>query len=219
MRGSPFSLAPPPPPPCLRPPPPLLGGRRDYYYIVLELIEGGELFERIQKKDHYSERDARIIMSQLASAMACAHMRNICHRDLKPENILLASKTDDTSLKIADLGFAKVLKGKNQLLSTPCGTPGYVAPEVIANGTPSYTVACDVWSLGVILFILLCGCAPLHPQPPPPSVSPPFPAPFHGPPLLTPLLRPPPLPTPSQLPALYGRGPEPAVCGHPLRAL
>jgi calcium/calmodulin-dependent protein kinase I len=126
---------------------------------VLELIEGGELFERIQKKDHYSERDARLIMQQLASAMAVAHMRNICHRDLKPENILLASKTDDTSLKVADLGFAKVLKGKNQLLSTPCGTPGYVAPEVIA-GNPSYTVACDVWSLGVILFILLCGYPP-----------------------------------------------------------
>ena len=124
---------------------------------MLELIEGGELFERIQKKDHYTERDARVIMKQMASAIATAHLRGICHRDLKPENVLLASKTDDTSLKIADLGFAKVLKGKNQMLSTPCGTPGYVAPEVIA-ASPSYTVACDVWSLGVILFILLCGC-------------------------------------------------------------
>ena len=131
--------------------------RRDYFYIVLELIEGGELFERIQKKDHYTERDARIIMRQMASAIATAHYRGICHRDLKPENVLLASRTDDTSLKIADLGFAKVVKGKNQLLTTPCGTPGYVAPEVI-SGNPSYTVACDVWSLGVILFILLCGC-------------------------------------------------------------
>jgi serine/threonine protein kinase len=77
------------------------------------------------------------------------------HRDLKPENILLASKEDDTSVKIADLGFAKVLQGMNQMMHTACGTPGYVAPEVISN--KPYTAACDVWSLGVIFFILLCG--------------------------------------------------------------
>jgi serine/threonine protein kinase len=178
---------------------------------VLELIEGGELFDRIQKKDHYTERDARVIMTQLANAMACAHMRNICHRDLKPENILLASKTDDTSLKVADLGFAKVLKGKNQLLSTPCGTPGYVAPEVIAQGTPSYTVACDVWSMGVILFILLCGCvwAPRGGPPRAPRAAPlrayPHPSPPHQ--------------APAQLPALCKRRPGPAVQGHPRGAV
>ncbi len=178
---------------------------------MLELIEGGELFDRIQKKDHYTERDARVIMTQLANAMACAHMRNICHRDLKPENILLASKTDDTSLKVADLGFAKVLKGKNQLLSTPCGTPGYVAPEVIAQGTPSYTVACDVWSMGVILFILLCGCvwAPRGGPPRAPRAAPlrayPHPSPPHQ--------------APAQLPALCKRRPGPAVQGHPRGAV
>jgi calcium/calmodulin-dependent protein kinase I len=135
--------------------PPLPPSPRDYFYIVLELIEGGELFDRICKKDHYTERDARVVMHQLASAIATAHMRGVCHRDLKPENILLASQRDDTTIKIADLGFAKVTHGKNDLLTTPCGTPGYVAPEVI-SGKP-YNASCDVWSLGVILYILLVG--------------------------------------------------------------
>jgi serine/threonine protein kinase len=183
---------------------------------VLELIQGGELFERIQKKDHYSERDARVIMSQLASAMAAAHLRNICHRDLKPENILLASKTDDTSLKIADLGFAKILKGKNQMLSTPCGTPGYVAPEVICEA-PSYTVACDVWSLGVILFILLCGCvafcghARAAAAPSRPAARKAFAHAHAPPPPLTITQRAPSLPPRAQLPALYGGGPAAVV--------
>ena len=143
--------------PLTHPPsiPPSTPHPRDYFYIVLELIEGGELFDRICKKDHYTERDARVVMHQLASAIATAHMRGVCHRDLKPENILLASQRDDTTIKIADLGFAKVTHGKNDLLTTPCGTPGYVAPEVI-SGKP-YNASCDVWSLGVILYILLVG--------------------------------------------------------------
>ena len=113
------------------------------------------MFDRISAKDHYTERDARLVMHQLASGIACAHLRNIVHRDLKPENILLVSKKDDSLLKIADLGFAKIIYNRNTPLVTPCGTPGYVAPEVI-SGRP-YTNACDVWSLGVILYILLVG--------------------------------------------------------------
>ncbi len=126
-------------------------------------------------------------MKQLASAIAAAHAAGVVHRDLKPENILLASPTDDTSLKIADLGFAKIAQGKNMMLTTPCGTPGYVAPEVI-SGKP-YAAGCDVWSLGVILYILLVGCVcwragrarrrraiisrcPLPPPPPSPRSAP-----------------------------------------------
>ena len=125
---------------------------------MLELIEGGELFDRIVKKDHYSERDARVVMKQMAAAMTAAHAVGVVHRDLKPENILLASKSDDTSIKVADLGFAKIAQGKNTFMTTPCGTPAYVAPEVI-SGKP-YTASCDVWSLGCILYHLLVGCVP-----------------------------------------------------------
>ena len=147
---------------------------RDFFYIVLELIEGGELFDRIVKKDHYSERDARVVMKQMAAAMTAAHAVGVVHRDLKPENILLASKSDDTSIKVADLGFAKIAQGKNTFMTTPCGTPAYVAPEVI-SGKP-YTASCDVWSLGCILYHLLVGC--VRKNPPGTRRAPPFPPPF-----------------------------------------
>ena len=129
---------------------------------MLELVTGGELFERIVQKAHYSEREARAVFKQMVSGIATAHQRHICHRDLKPENVLLASKTDDTTIKLADLGFAKILPAANSLMTTPCGTPGYVAPEVIATPSRGYSTACDVWSMGVILFILLVGQPPFH---------------------------------------------------------
>jgi calcium/calmodulin-dependent protein kinase I len=135
---------------------------KNYFYIVLELVTGGELFDRICQKDHYSEREARAVFKQMVSGIATAHQRHICHRDLKPENVLLSSKTDDTTIKLADLGFAKILPAANSLMMTPCGTPGYVAPEVIASPARGYSAACDVWSMGVILFILLVGKPPFH---------------------------------------------------------
>lgn len=126
-----------------------------HFYLVMELITGGELFDRICEKERYTEREARACIMQLAAAIQYAHSRGVVHRDLKPENILLKSRNDDTSIKLADLGFAKVLSNPNDSMTTPCGTPGYVAPEVIA-GRP-YSAACDIWSLGVIFYILLCG--------------------------------------------------------------
>jgi serine/threonine protein kinase len=150
----------------------------------MEIITGGELFDRICEKEKYSEREARVLMFQLASGLAFAHGKGVVHRDLKPENILLRGKDDDTSIKLADLGFAKVITSPTQLMSTPCGTPGcvrsgqrarrlspradapllslfsrsYVAPEVISGS--KYTLACDMWSMGVIFYILLCGYSP-----------------------------------------------------------
>ena len=97
-------------------------------------------------------------MYQLLKGMDFCHARGIMHRDLKPENILLKSKEDDTSIKVADLGFAGILSSPNQVMSTPCGTPGYVAPEVLSN--KPYGSQCDAWSLGVIFYILLCGYPP-----------------------------------------------------------
>ncbi len=121
----------------------------------MELVEGGELLDRIVKKSHYSERETRAVVLQMAQGIANAHALHICHRDLKPENVLLLSKSDDTHIKLADLGFAKISAGVNSLMTTPCGTPGYVAPEVISQ--KPYTAACDVWSMGVIIYILLVG--------------------------------------------------------------
>jgi serine/threonine protein kinase len=94
---------------------------RDTFYIVLEIITGGELFDRIVEKEKYTEREAREVILQMTSAIAYAHERGVAHRDLKPENILLRDRTDDTSIKIADLGFAKVLTREGQLMTTPCG--------------------------------------------------------------------------------------------------
>ena len=131
---------------------------KDYFYLTMELLTGGELFDRIVEKDKYTEREARQVMYLMANAIAYAHSHGIVHRDLKPENILLKSKGDDTSIKIADLGFATIMTNPSQLMKTPCGTPGYVAPEVLAN--KPYGSQCDVWSLGVIFYILLCGYPP-----------------------------------------------------------
>jgi len=127
------------------------------YCIVTELMNGGELFDRIVKKEFYSEKDAQRVVRTMASVIKYMHDKDVVHRDLKPENILLTDDTDNATIKIADFGFARpVVRG----LSTACGTPGYVAPEII-SGQP-YGKSVDIWSLGVIIYILLCGYPPFY---------------------------------------------------------
>jgi len=126
------------------------------YYIISEFLEGGELFDRIIENDHFSERDAAKIMKQLLSAVAYCHKHNIVHRDLKPENLVYESKSKDANLKVIDFGTAKVFKN-NQKMSETFGTAYYIAPEIL---TGNYTEKCDVWSCGVILYILLSGTPP-----------------------------------------------------------
>ncbi|KAJ8598221.1 hypothetical protein CTAYLR_005529 [Chrysophaeum taylorii] len=128
------------------------------YYMVIELMEGGELFERIVKKTFYNEKEARDLIRILLDALAYLHHRNIVHRDLKPENLLLKSPYNDFDIKLADFGFAKQVNGKS--LDTQCGTPGYVAPEIL-KGT-KYGSEVDMWSCGVIVYILLGGYPPFH---------------------------------------------------------
>jgi serine/threonine protein kinase len=131
------------------------------FYIVTEFVGGGELFDRIIAKEYYSEVDAQKLVRTVAIAIKYCHDRNVVHRDLKPENILLTSKNDDESIKIADFGFAKQYDtSSDDALSTSCGTPGYVAPEIL-NGK-KYHKEVDMWSFGVIIFILLCGYPPFH---------------------------------------------------------
>lgn len=127
-------------------------------YMVLELLTGGELFDRIVSKGNYSEQQAAEVMRDLCKALKYLHGKNIVHRDLKPENILYSSPRDDATIKITDFGLAKASNVNN--MSTACGTPGYVAPEVLKS--KEYGPAVDVWSAGVILYILLCGFPPFY---------------------------------------------------------
>lgn len=130
-------------------------------YLVMELIAGGDLFDRIVQQERYAEVDARRVMRRLLSAVHYLHeTKNIVHRDLKPENILCASPTH---VKLADFGLAKIIQADG--LKTFCGTPQYFAPEVLerrntVTGSGRYGKPADMWSLGVILYILLTGRPP-----------------------------------------------------------
>ncbi|TDH10391.1 hypothetical protein EPR50_G00074860 [Perca flavescens] len=127
--------------------------------IVMECMDGGELFSHIQDRgDHaFTEREASDIMKSIGEAIHFLHSINIAHRDIKPENLLYTSKRPDALLKLTDFGFAKEITTLNSL-ATPCFTPYYVAPEVL--GPEKYDRSCDMWSLGVIMYILLCGYPP-----------------------------------------------------------
>jgi serine/threonine protein kinase len=129
-------------------------------HLVMELVTGGELFDRIVARGNYTEKDAAALMGTLCDALDYLHEKNIVHRDLKPENFLYSSPADDAIIKVADFGLARVVSGKD-MMKTACGTPGYVAPEILQNkGYDSGAV--DVWSAGVILYILLCGFPPFY---------------------------------------------------------
>jgi len=133
----------------------------EHYYLVTELMRGGELFDRIVTKTFYNEKEARDVCKILFEALDYCHRHNIAHRDLKPENLLLMSRSNDRDIKIADFGFAKKVTSE-QCLLTQCGTPGYVAPEIL-HGVP-YGTKSDMWSLGVITYILLGGYPPFIEQ-------------------------------------------------------
>jgi len=128
--------------------------------LVLELVSGGELFDRIVARGNYTERDAADVMFTMCGALEYLHSKKVVHRDLKPENVLLATPANDAPIKIADFGLARLVSSK-EMMKTACGTPGYVAPEVLQNKGYS-SGAVDLWSAGVILYILLCGFPPFY---------------------------------------------------------
>ena len=129
------------------------------FLIITEIAEGGELFDRIVNKSKYTEKEARDCIKVMISTLAFIHGQGIVHRDLKPENLLLTSSENDWDLKFADFGFAKKVKDL-QPKEVACGTPGYVAPEIIKSLW--YQTEVDVWSMGVICYVLLCGYPPFY---------------------------------------------------------
>lgn len=128
------------------------------FYIVSEFCPGGELFDTISEKGIFTEKEAAHIMKQILSAVCYSHQSNVVHRDLKPENILLDDKTDDPVIKLIDWGGARYFS-KNKKMTKISGTPYYIAPEVLNE---VYDEKCDIWSCGVILYILLCGYPPFN---------------------------------------------------------
>jgi serine/threonine protein kinase len=128
------------------------------FYVVLEFLEGGELFDRIVKKVFYNEKEARDLVFILLKSIKYLHDKGIVHRDLKPEALLLKSKDNDAEVTLAGLHFATYSNGDDLTIS--CGTPGYIAPEILKLVPYGKTV--DMWSFGVILYVLLGGYPPFH---------------------------------------------------------
>ncbi|CAM9421813.1 unnamed protein product [Chrysoparadoxa australica] len=134
-------------------------------HLVTELCTGGELFDHIIAKTesdegHYSERDTAKLVHRILSAIEyCHNEHHICHRDLKPENFLFKSKGSEDDLKIIDFGLSRFEDNHATHMTTRVGTPYYIAPEVL---TKKYDKACDLWSIGVIMYILLCGYPPFY---------------------------------------------------------
>lgn len=127
-------------------------------YLVMQLVTGGELFDRIVEKGSYTEKDAADLIKQVLDAVAYMHREGVVHRDLKPENLLYQCQDEDSKIMISDFGLSKM--EDSGIMATACGTPGYVAPEVLAQ--KPYGKSVDVWSIGVISYILLCGYPPFY---------------------------------------------------------
>ena len=142
-----------------------------HFSFIIEYCSGGELFQKIMQKltqgETFSEKEAVPIFKQLMTAISCAHSQGICHRDLKPENILFLNKNPNSPIKIIDFGLSKIfgeirplMKGnkiEKNIMNARVGTTYYISPEVLQG---NYDNKCDIWSCGVILYIMLCGYPP-----------------------------------------------------------
>jgi serine/threonine protein kinase len=130
-------------------------------HMIFEETKGGNILSRIVEKEVYTEREARQVCKVALVALNYCHRKKVAHRDIKPENFVLVDEGDDTSIKLVDFGFAKKVTRLN-CLKTLCGTPQYVAPEIISNKGQGYDFKCDIWSLGVLTYLLLGGYPPFE---------------------------------------------------------
>lgn len=131
---------------------------KDKVYMVMELATGGELFDRIIAKGSFTERDATHVLNMVLDGVKYLHGLGITHRDLKPENLLYYHPGHDSKIMITDFGLSATKKNPDNFMRTTCGTPEYIAPEIIAR--KPYTCQVDMWAVGVITYILLSGTMP-----------------------------------------------------------
>ncbi|PIK63054.1 putative serine/threonine-protein kinase H1 [Apostichopus japonicus] len=131
---------------------------KDHVYMVMELATGGELFDRIVSKGHFTERDATVVLRMLLDALRYIHNLGITHRDLKPENMLYYHPGSDSKIMITDFGLASCRTGSDDTMNTVCGTPEYIAPEILLR--KKYNQSVDIWATGVVAYILLSGRMP-----------------------------------------------------------
>ncbi|XP_013931452.1 PREDICTED: ribosomal protein S6 kinase alpha-2 [Thamnophis sirtalis] len=130
-----------------------------FVYLVMELMRGGELLDRILRQKCFSEREASAVLCTISKTVDYLHSQGVVHRDLKPSNILYVDESGNPeSIRMCDFGFAKQLRAENGLLMTPCYTANFVAPEVLKR--QGYDAACDIWSLGILLYTMLAGFTP-----------------------------------------------------------
>jgi calcium-dependent protein kinase len=127
-------------------------------YLIMEVASGGELFDRIQSRGRYSEADAHIVIRQMVLAVQQVHALDIVHADLKPDNFLFSDAGEHATLKMIDFGQAQRVRSR-QLLHQIAGTPFYMAPELV---THQYNKSCDMWSVGVLMYVLLYGYPPFY---------------------------------------------------------
>eukprot|EP00300_Choanocystis_sp_HF-7_P011155 c17331_g1_i1.p1 GENE.c17331_g1_i1~~c17331_g1_i1.p1 ORF type:complete len:481 (+),score=81.28 c17331_g1_i1:36-1478(+) len=130
-----------------------------FFVLVMELLQGEELFHRLVERKKYREHDAKVIAARILDAIRYMHKHDIVHRDIKPENIIFDKPGDDAQLKLVDFGFAEIFN-KDRGLQDACGSLEYAAPEILEE--KEYDTLVDMWSAGVVIYILLCGFPPFY---------------------------------------------------------